>query len=150
MDKSKRIMISILVVIILIALIDILFMKSGLFGSAQNYISGNYTAGLWPLFYKLALGVMAVFAVLYYFYFDKDFSESLAVLLGSFIFYKFGASDVLFFWFQGTAIPSVLPWLNTNFPINIFGIVTNFTLLVSALVGGWLSFILIKFLVKKM
>lgn len=151
MDKKlKTIFISILLALAFIALLDITFMRSGVFGNACDYTNGNYLVGTWPLFYKIAMSIMVLFPIGYYFLYRRDLSESLAIFVGSQIMWRFGLSDILYFWLQGKALPKAMPWLTTNFPINIFGAVTNITLLLSATLGILITYFVVKFLKEKL
>lgn len=157
MDKRhKKILISIFIVLSLIALLDILFMNSGLFGSVEDYTSGNYAAGLWPMFFKLALTIMILFSGAYYFYYRQDISETIAIFLGSYTLWSyFGISDVLYFWLQGKMVPDQLPWLSHNAFLqpaaNILGYttITNTSLYVSAALGILVVYFTTKILKEK-
>lgn len=148
-NKTQKILISVLMVVSLIALMDIFFMNSGLFGTVCQYMTGNYMIGLWPLFYKFAIGLMIIFSFAYYFFFNKDVSESLSILAGSYIFWRSGASDILFFWLNGKAVPATLPWLNGNFPINLWGTVTSTNLYLSVILGGIITYFTVRLLKDK-
>jgi uncharacterized membrane protein len=151
MDKNlKKVLVSIVLVVSLISVIDILFMSSGIFGTPSDYTNGNYTCGLWPLFEKLVLGIMVLFSVLYFFYYHKDKSEAIAIFGGSYIFWRSGASDLFYFLLQFKSVPDFLPWLNNNFPLNIFGPVTNLTLYSTVFIGGIVTYFACKFLKEKL
>lgn len=157
MDKRhKIILVSILIVVSLIAIMDIMFLKSGMFGSPEDYTNGNYLAGLWPMFFKLSLSIMIIFSGLYYFYYRKDISETIAIFLGSYALWSyFGISDVLYFWFQGKAVPDSLPWLSHNIALqpvaNILGYttITNTSLYVSGVIGIITIFYMTKLLKER-
>lgn len=157
MDKKyQKIFISILIVCALIAILDIVSMSSGVFGSPQDYTLGNYTAGWWNLFFKIALSTMLIFSFAYYFFYNKDISESIAIFIGSYAMWRFGLSDIMYFIFQGQWMPDSMPWLFRNAPINIpakflgLSTVTPFSLIVSIIIGGILTWAIVKFLKEKM
>ena len=49
-----------------------------------------------------------------------------------------GLEDVLYYWFDGRAIPSTLPWLNDGHGLIVFQPVTNISLCINA--GIWIGF----------
>lgn len=157
MDKRhKTILISIFIVVSLISLMDILFLKSHLFGSEIDYISGNYSPGLWPLFFKMSISLMLIFSTLYFIYYRHDISESIAIFLGSYTIWAYaGVSDLLFFWYQFQNVPSELPWLSHNVALapvaNVLGYttITNTSLYVSVIIGIILVYYMTRVLKEK-
>lgn len=157
MDKRhKYILISIFIVVSLISLLDIAFLKSGIFGNPIDYQNGNYVQGTWVLFYKLSLAIMILFSAAYYFYFRSDISETIAIFLGSYSLWSyFGISDLLFFWYQFREVPDSLPWLSHNVALqpvaNILGYttITNTSLYVSAIIGIIVIYFTTKLLKEK-
>ena len=152
MDKRiKTISISILIVTALIAIMDIIFYKSLLFGTESQYLVGDYMIGTWDLFSKLGIGLILIFSFLYYFYYHRDISETISIALGSYFLWMYaGISDGFFFLFQLKPIPD-LPWLNGHQFVgtiaNIMGNnVTAFSLIISILVGSAIVYYLIKIL----
>lgn len=131
--------------VLAIALFDIWSMNSGVFGTPEDYLVGNYTPGWWDLYFKFVLMFFALPAISYYFLVRQDKSEALGIFGSSIIMFFGGLADIGFFIFQKIPIPDELPWLVGSPFINFisttvlgYPTVTNISLLVSVL----LSFIL--------
>jgi len=155
MDKKYKtgLMLGIVLVAV-IALFDIISMNSGMFGTTDQYTNGVFGGDWWSLFLKLNLAIIVAFGAGYYFFYKKDLSETIGVIATPVILWFFGLSDVLFFWFQGKVVPSVLPWLNDSLIIGTvtsllgFTTVTSLTLFVSIILGFAVSYGVAKLLWK--
>ena len=109
----QKIFIFSIIVVASIAIFDILSLNSGVFGSVQDYILGNYTEGWWNLFSQFNVILIVLISLAYYWFGKHDKSESISLGLSSFILWMyFGLADILFFWFQKLPVPNQLPWLN--------------------------------------
>jgi len=156
LNKYQKIFVFSILVVAAIALLDIFSMNSGVFGTASNYVQGNYTAGWWNLFFKINLVMIVLISLAYYFFGKKDKSESLALFVSSLTLWMvFGLADLLFFWFQGQSVPSVLTWLNGSYIGKLLGIigfsqVTNIGLYLAVAIGLIVNYFLIKYLVEKL
>ena len=124
--------------VLAVSILDILSAKSGIFGNLIQYTSGNFGANWWSLFFKFVLVIFAIPAICYYFFVNKDKSESFGIFGFSTILYFGGLSDIFYFIFQKISIPSELPWLVGSPFINFvstkllgYSTVTNVGLLVS-------------------
>ena len=146
---------SFLITAVAIPLFDIYSMNSGVFGTAHDYLNGNYTAGWWNIFFNIGLFVMGIIAVSYYIFSKKhDKSEALAVFLVPYISWIFGVADVMFFWIRGKAVPETLPWLMSSKPIADIALfmgettVTSNSLLFSSLLGTVVA-VSVAYILKK-
>jgi len=141
-----------IIVSTLIGLIDVISMKSGVFGSASDYLVGNYTPGWWGVFFKINVIMICILPMVYYLLVRHDVTEAIALFLSSMILWVFGLADIAFFFFQGKLVPATLPWLDNSFFIHkvsvVFGVasVTWWSLLVSVLIGLFLSYLIARFL----
>jgi len=138
----------------LIAVFDIYSMNSGVFGTPEQYTNGQFLPGWGSVFHNIVLAGMILLALSYYLFYKQDKSESFAVFLTAHTLWIWGLADVLYFWFQGKAVPATLPWLNNHTYIGgvantlcpklstfCTGGVTDFTLIISVLVGGAIVFV---------
>jgi len=114
----------------------------------EDYTNGNFPIDYWFSFRNIALILMILVPICYYFFFRKDKSETLAIFFTSFILWMFGVADLFYFWLQGKAIPSQLPWLNNHPIIGLFGPVTNSSLYMSIIIGGVITYFIVKQLKK--
>lgn len=155
LKKNEKIFVFALLAVTLIALFDISSMLSGIFGTTEEYIAGNYSDGWWKLFFNVNITFLT-FISLFYYSFVKDLSEAVSFLAASVILWFSGVADILFFWLQGQAVPEVLTHLNSHPVISRvasfigYSQVTNGVLLVSAIVGTAVSFFTIKLLGEKL
>lgn len=139
-------------VVVLIAVWDILAAHSGVFGSYEQYTSGNFTKGWWNLFYNYSVILILVVCASYYFFSRKDLSETLGVGLTSYVLWFFGLADALYFFLQGQNIPEKLMWLNYHPVMSKIATamgstdVTRITLLISIALG----FIIVYFMDKQL
>lgn len=144
-------------VVVLIAFLDVrglVYWTS--FSTIESYTGGFQGAAFWNFFKTIAFSLMLIVPICYWFFVRKDKSEVLALFLSSLTLFYFGLADILYFVFQKTPIPEVLPWLN-NHPIigwismNILRQpeVTNYALLFSVLVGFIIVFFKTKILKEK-
>lgn len=150
LSKYKIAIILGILAVVAVAYFDLQSATSGVFGSFDDYTHGNYTNGWWGLFKIFVLFVFAIVPVCYYFFYKKDKSETLAIFLTSYLLWMFGFADILYFWFQGQAVPQTLPWL-VGQPVlsKISGFlhtaeITSMTLYVSTILG----FVLVYFSTK--
>ena len=126
-------------IVAFLAVFDILCMKSGVFGSVLEYLVGDYTEGWWGLFKFLALSLFVGLGLLYFFLHRRDKSEAVAVAILPYILWRFGVSDILFFWFQAKPVPTA-NWLG-GMPFSWFqsllgvAVVTPMVLYLTALSG---------------
>jgi len=155
MQKLTKIILISFLVVLAISLIDIFALKSQIFGSYEQYTSGDFPEGWWFLFRNIVLLIIAVVSLVYYLLY-KDKSEAVSIGLGSYILWMTGLADVLYFWLQGNKIPKSLLHLN-NQPIisslsEFFGYsqVTGSALLLSSFVGIIIVYFLTKFLKEKL
>ncbi len=120
-----------------------------------DYTAGDFPQSWWFAFRNTAYILMALVAVSYYYFVNRDKSETLAVFLTPFILFWVGLSDVLYFVFRKVPIPETFPWLDNHIIIgNIsrllgYDVVTSFTLLFSVLLGFISVFIVTKILKEK-
>lgn len=141
---------------IAIAVLDILSMQSGIFGSTDNYIIGNFGVAWFPLFFKFNLIAISLISISYFFFYRHDFSETISLSLGSVLIWFSGLPDILFFWFRGVKLPITMNWLNNGIIIGnvskILGYadVTNLSIKISAILGLIATYFGIKFLVKRL
>ena len=155
LSRYQRIFIFSIILILSISALDIACMNSGLFGTPENYLVGNYTPGLWDLFYKIGLGLVILSCMGYFFLARQDKSETIALFISSLSFWMvFGLADLTFFWFRLVPVPSVLTWLNKGYigwlsRLIGFSQVTNIALYVCVAIGLVFNYYLIKILVKK-
>lgn len=156
LKTHQKIFLFSVILVSVISLLDLFFMSSNLFASTQqDYITGNYTPGLWDLFFKIGL-VLIVLSSLGYYWFRKDKSEALSIFISSILLWMiFGLSDLIFFIFQGKNVPSSLPWLNGSFIGKIstllgFSQVTNISLYLCVILGLGIIYIINKFLVNEL
>jgi len=139
----------------LIAIFDIWSMNSGVFGTIENYISGNYTPGWWTLFFKINIAFLVLISVFYYFFVRKDFSESVSFFVSSTILWFTGLSDIFFFLFRRLPVSQTLDWLNNHIVIGKvtillgFSDVTSTALFISTFLGLIISYCITKILVEK-
>ena len=101
MEKFKIAVVISILVVVLIAYLDI----GGVILLGEEYTQGNFPADFWNHFRNSALLIMLIVPLVYYFFYRKDKSETLAIFLTSFTLWTFGLADVLFFWLQGKAVP---------------------------------------------
>lgn len=152
--KFKKAIILAIGVVLIISVIDILFARSGLFGTFQDYTNGNYTQGLWDVFFKINLMLISILPIAYYYLVKKDLSESVGLFLTSFILWFSGLADFFYFIFQGLPIPAELPWLTSIFIAKVAyfmtaTVVTKQVLLVSIACGFGISY-LINIIMEKL
>lgn len=142
-------------VVIAISILDIMSMNSGIFGSTQDYTSGNFGVNWWPLFFNFNIVLIIMSSLAYYWFGRKDFSESISLFFGSIILWFGAVTDVLFFWLRRLPVPETLPWLSSAPVIKFVMVefylteVTNtliYLLAISSLVS---VYYLTKLLVKK-
>jgi len=95
---------------------------------------------------------LLVLPVIYYFY-EKDFSESLALGLSSFTLLLFGFGELLTFIFNRAPIPevieiksSVVSWISSTLG---FPAITNISLIISVIIGFIVVFCMTKVLKEK-
>lgn len=124
----------------LIAVLDIASMKSGIFAQTPtDYMMGNFdSTAWWNLFKGIAITAMALFGLAYYFLVKKDKSEAVGVSIVSYVLWRAGFSDILYFFFQGKMVPPEVTWLNNIVPFSWFaqqGVVTNISLYLSVFFG---------------
>lgn len=131
--------------VLAVALWDVWSLSSGILGTPEDYLIGNYADGWWSLFYKFVLVLFLAVPISYYFLVRQDKSEALGIFGASIIMFFGGLADVAFFIFQKIPIPNELPWLMGNpfisfISTNLLGYstVTNVSLIVSVV----LSFII--------
>lgn len=141
------------VFIILIAELDILSMHSGLFGTPVQYMNGNFGGDWWSIFFTFNLISISAFAFGYYFFYKRDISETIGILITPIFLWFTGASDALFFWLQGKSLPVAMPWLNHSligWISGIFGFenVVPISLLISIAVGIIVAYFVSKELWK--
>lgn len=143
-----------------IAILDFLSMKSEIFGTPQDYTSGLFSVcnscSWWNLFFYFNL-ISIILISLSYFFFDKrhDKSESFSIFAGSIICWFTFLPDFFFFIIQKKFPPEVLPWLNNGILSGkvlpyLGGQMTNFILYGFVIIGLFISYFTIKFLVKRM
>lgn len=156
MDKKiSKIVLIAFIVIIAIAILDILSLNSGIFGTPESYTNGNFPAG-WGSLFKNFVIILIVAVSLTYYILYRDKSEAIAIGAGSYIMWLTGVADVFYFWLQGKMIRSTLPWLDCHSYIGTvaktlgFGGVTNISLIISAISGVIISYFIIKFLKEKL
>lgn len=143
------------VTVIFVALFDVWSMNSGVFGSAIDYMFGNYTDGWWNLFFKFVMSFLMIVPLAYYFLVRKDKSEALGIALFSIILFWGGLSDLFFFIFLGQTIPLELPWLMGSPFISFistnlgFATVTNISLIISVIISFILAWLVAKVLKEK-
>jgi len=154
--KISKFQIAVLFGILIIGLISFIDIGGVNLIGYENYTSGNFDNSVWIHHLQISLILMLIPSLLYFFFYRKDKSETIAIFLVPFINFWFGACDVFYFWFQGKAIPSILSHLN-NHPIigrisNILGYsnVNPISLLISVLVGIIFTYYLTKFLKNKL
>ncbi len=152
--------IAIIFAILIVALIAYFDVRGLIYWSSFNNPS-NYTNGLqgidfWNFFKSIAISIMLIVPACYYFLVRRDKSETLAIFLTSFLMWMFGLADVSYFVFKKTFIPETLPWLNSHPVIgfiskSILGLseVTNYSLIVSVIIGFVLVFLTSKILKEK-
>jgi len=139
-----------LAILALIAYIDI----GGLILVGNEYTLGNYNPEYWPHFQNIVYFLILIIPIMYYL-FTKDKSESLSIGISSYVLWRFGVSDVLYFWLQGKPIVDSLPWLFKHAPINIpakflgLSTVTPLSLIISIILGGILTWAIVRFLKEK-
>lgn len=138
-------------VVLIIALLNIWYIHSGLFGS---FFVNN--SGIGSLFFKFAPIILVLPAIFYYFLVHKDKSEALGIFLFSLIIYLGGLADVSFYIFQKIPLPAEIPGLVGSHFINFvstkllgYPTVTNVSLLVSVLISFVLAWIVAKILKEK-
>jgi len=152
--KVNKIFIIIGIGTFLLALLDILFLRSGLFGNYITFTLGLFSNAVWILYRDIAFILIFAFSFSYWFY-KRDKSEAFSVGIGILILWFFGIEDILYFWLQETGVPQFLPWLNNSLVVgnlsHIIGFtdVTNISLYLIAIVGLILTFITTKILVRK-
>lgn len=143
-NKNKKFYYAILLalgVVAVIALFDIWSMNSGLFADKENYIHGNFNPNWWFLFRNFSLMLIIAIPLCYYFLNKQDKSEALAIGMVSYLMWRFGLADILFFWFQRVNVPERLEWLDSVYPINLIAVkfgyigVTNHSLYISVIIG---------------
>jgi hypothetical protein len=140
--------------VLAVSILDILSMKSGVFGNFINYTSGNFGVDWWSLFFKFVLIIFAIPAICYYAFIHKDVSESLGIFGFSTILYFGGLADIFYFIFQKLNLPDSLPWLSgspfINFVSNTMGYstVTNVSLLTSVVISFIIAFGFAKIMKK--
>lgn len=149
--KYKISLIIAVVAVLLVALLNIWYTHSGLFGSFFGNINGSCS-----LFFKFALIIFVIPAICYYYLVNKDISESLGIFLFSVIIYLGGLADVGSFIFQKLPIPAEIPGLVGSPFINFvstkllgYSTVTNVSLIVSVLLSFILAWIVAKVLKEK-
>lgn len=151
MDKTKKILLIAIILVLSISLLDIIFMKSGLAGNPEQYTQGNFTVeNFWITFRNISLLFIGLASIIYYIS-TKDKSESIAIFGCAFILWYFsGLADIFYFWLQGMSVPQFLPWLNNHITLGIIGnhVVTSTTLYLSSAIGLVISYFVAKFLVK--
>jgi hypothetical protein len=156
LKKHQEIFIFSIISVAIIAVLDILAMKSNLFGTVLEYTNGSFGCDWWYLFSKIGFILISIPAVIYFFFVKKDFSESISFIISSVIIWFTGLADIMYFIFQGLAIPSTLSWLDKGVIIgfistNIFkSPVTNVTLFFTAFVGLIIAYFTTKILVEKL
>ena len=154
MDKFKIAILMGVAIVFAVAYMDIMgltfFTDLG-----ADYTSGDFPLSYWIFFRNTALILMLVVPLSYYFFWRKDKSEAVAIFSTSYLLWMFGLADILYFVFQGKAIPELLPWLN-NQPVisgasNLFGYpaVTGNSLMLSVFVGIIITYFVVKFLKEK-
>ncbi|MCD6435541.1 MAG: hypothetical protein J7L15_04065 [Clostridiales bacterium] len=141
-------------IVVLIAYLDIqgliFFTEMG-----RDYTSGRFPRSYWVAFRNTAYILMGLVSLCYYYFVNKDKSETLAVFLTPFILFWSGASDILYFILRKVSIPETLPWLDNHIFIGWvskslgFTGVTNVSLIISVFVGLLLVFLVTKFLKEK-
>lgn len=158
LKTHQKIFLFAILVVSVIALFDILSLKSEIFGNQENYLIGDFNGNWWSLFFNFNI-VLIILISLSYYWFTKnhDKSESLSLFIISYVWWIYGGvSDLLFFVFSRIPLPSTLPWLDKNpFLIKVanmlgFSGVTDISLIISVIVSGIILFYLCKFLVKKL
>ena len=148
---SIAVLIGILIVPFL-ALMDVyglgMFNKIGGFnGTAYQTIHSSYMGFFWIFAYALIILV----GVCYYFFYRRDKSETLAVLVTPIILVWSGFEDLLFYIFTWTPFKGSMPWLDQHFFMRIFtsdGHVTASSL-VTSMVSGTLILTFILIFLKK-
>lgn len=107
-------------------------------------------------FRNIAIGLIVIVPICYYFFYRKDKSETLALFLVPFILFWFGLKDILYYWFQGLKLPELLPHLDSHFIIGsvseFFGYsqVTGSSLLLTSLLGIGITYFVVKYLKEKL
>lgn len=143
---------------IAVAVLDILSMKSGIFGNIDNYTNGIFCSSVcnwWNLFLYFNLISLGLISLFYYFFVRKDKSEAFSIFIASLILWFSGLPDILYFWLQGKSLPLVLNHLNNSIIIGRisslsgFIYVTNISLLISAGIGLIASYFITKILKEK-
>ena len=139
-----------------IAVFDIWSMNSGVFGTAQDYVNGNYANGWWSLIFKLNLMIIILIPITYFIFYRRDKSEAAALFLVPFGLWFAGLADILFFVFQGLTIPARLPWLDSHIIIGRissllgFSGVTNISLFLSIIIISIALYFIVKILKNKL
>jgi len=158
LDLGKyKIMVALAILVVaIIAFLDIqgmIYWAS--FSSAEQYISGGQGIEFWNFFKNIVLAIFLILPITYYFVVNRDKSEAFSIWSTSYLLWMFGLADLLFFIFQKTNIPQLLPWLN-NHPVigrvsTFLGFeqVTNVSLILSVIIGFILVFITNKILKEK-
>lgn len=153
--KTKKIFLISILIVVAIALLDIFALKSQLFGTYEQYTSGQFPGGWWFLFRNIVFLTITLVAFVYYVLF-RDLSEAIAVGVGTHILWFTGLSDLLYFIIQGQQIPSLLTHLNGHPVIGWISLnilkspdVTSTALWLSAILGVLTSYFAIKFLKEK-
>lgn len=150
---KKGLMMAIIAVAV-ISIFDILAANSGIFGSYEQYTSGNFTQGWWNLFYNYNVILISLVTLSYYSFARKDFSESLGIFLTAYTLWFWGLADALYFLFQGQMIPEKLIWLNSHPVMSRIATtlgqtdVTRITLLISIALGFMIVYFMDKYLEK--
>lgn len=154
LTRHQKIFVFSIIAVAAIAIFDIWSMNSGVFGTIENYISGNYLPGWWTLFWKINILFLGLLSFSYYWFGRKDKSESSSLFVGSVILWFTGMADILFFWFRGIPVSSSLPWLDGGMVGKISSIigfpsVTAASLYISAGLGLIIAYYTTKILVEK-
>jgi hypothetical protein len=139
--------------VIIVAYLDIVSGRSGLFASMVEYTNGNFCSCWAGLFRTIALALFMIVPAAYFFLAKRDFSESIAIFISSYVMWMFGLADIFYFWLQKLPVPSVMPWLQGHPIISKFtfvsqGVVTPITLYLSVIFGLVVVYGITKYLEK--
>ena len=150
MIKNKQFKKALLFAVLIVGVIsvfDIIAAHSGVFGSYEDYSNGIFSGDWWPVFFKMNLILISVLPIIYYFFVRKDLSETIAIFLVSINMWFSGLADILYFWIQGQAVPTMLGHLNGHLIISRVGSligqtdVTGTVLYISVILGFVTSYL---------
>ena len=155
MNKYQKIFLFSILIVAFITIFDIWAMNSGVFGKPDDYLIGNFTDGWWQLFYQFNLSLIILISGAYYWFGKHDFSESISLFISSLsLWLFFGIADILFFIFRGLSVPQLLPWLNNSYIGKLSSLivseVTSTSLYLVAIMGLFINYFLIKYMVEKL